>query len=310
MWTEGFAETKYTGAAMRNYLQNTAGVFVQNTWQPVSKLIIESGLRGDYVVKYGFIALPRLSVLYKASAKLSTRISGGFGYKSPTIFTEESERMQYRNVVSVTPDSNRLERSYGADWDINYRTTFADNKIALTINHLFYYTQLDNPLLLLPSGAGLHRFVNIDGHIDSKGTETNIILGYKDFKLFLGYTYTDAFVHQGTVETNNPLTPQHRINSVLMYEVEKKWKLGLEAYYFSPQELTDGSIGIDYWMTGFMAEHSWKKFSVYINFENFLDARQTKFGPIFTGQVSAPQFKDIYAPLDGFVVNGGIKIKL
>ena len=31
---------------------------------------------------------------------------------------------------------------------------------------------------------------------------------------------------------------------------------------------------------------------------------------IYTGSVSNPIFRDIYAPVDGFVVNGGIKIKL
>ena len=59
-----------------------------------------------------------------------------------------------------------------------------------------------------------------------------------------------------------------------------------------------------------MAEKLWKKFSVFINFENFLDTRQTRFDTIYTGSIASPVFKDIYAPVDGFVVNGGVKIKL
>jgi iron complex outermembrane receptor protein len=59
-----------------------------------------------------------------------------------------------------------------------------------------------------------------------------------------------------------------------------------------------------------MAERLWKKFSLYINFENFLDARQTRFDTLYTGSNNYPIFRDVYAPLDGFVVNGGIKIKL
>jgi iron complex outermembrane receptor protein len=31
-------------------------------------------------------------------------------------------------------------------------------------------------------------------------------------------------------------------------EVEDKWKIGLEAYYYSPQQLTDGTTGRDYWI--------------------------------------------------------------
>jgi iron complex outermembrane receptor protein len=59
-----------------------------------------------------------------------------------------------------------------------------------------------------------------------------------------------------------------------------------------------------------MAEKIWKKCSVFINFENFLDSRQSRFGTVYTGSVSNPTFKDIYAPLDGFVMNGGLKIRL
>jgi len=59
-----------------------------------------------------------------------------------------------------------------------------------------------------------------------------------------------------------------------------------------------------------MAEKIWKHFSVFVNFENFTDTRQTKFEAIYTGSINNPVFRDIYAPLDGFVVNGGIKLKL
>jgi iron complex outermembrane receptor protein len=126
----------------------------------------------------------------------------------------------------------------------------------------------------------------------------------------LGYTFTDTRLHQNGILTNTPLTPKHRINSVLMYEVEDKWKVGLEAYYFSPQKLSDGATGKQYVLCGFMVEKLWEKFSVYINFENFLDARQTRFDTIYTGTVTNPVFRDIYSPLDGFLINGGIKLKL
>ena len=126
----------------------------------------------------------------------------------------------------------------------------------------------------------------------------------------MGYTFTDTRLIENGTTTENPLTPNHRINSVLMYEIEDKWKIGLEAYYFSPQKLNDGTIGNDYWTCGFMAEKIWERFSLYINFENFLDTRQTRFDNIYTGTITNPVFKDIYAPLDGFVINGGIKFKL
>jgi outer membrane receptor for ferrienterochelin and colicins len=308
VWTDDFKEQPATAFPKRDYTLNTYGAFAQNIWNAGSKISVETGIRGDYVTDYGFVILPRISALLKYNSALSSRIGFGLGYKAPTIFTEDAERIQYDRVLPIDKDINKLERSYGFNADINYKTKLAD-AVDFTINNMFFYTYLQNPLILQPTGGGDYRFNNIAGHIDTKGMETNIKFGYQDFKLFLGYTYTDAEIHQGTVKTNTLLTPKHRINSVLMYEVEEKWKLGLEGYYFSRQELSDGSTGRSYWVTGFMAEKLWEKFSLYINFENFLDARQTRYGPIYSGTLNNPVFKDIYAPLDGFVINGGVKLR-
>ena len=134
--------------------------------------------------------------------------------------------------------------------------------------------------------------------------------GYDHFKLFLGYTFTDTKLTENNITIENPLTPKHRINSVLMYEKHDDIRIGLEGYYYSTQQLSDGKSGRDFWLMGFMVEKMWEGFSVFINFENILDSRQTRFDTIYTGSISNPQFRDIYAPLEGFVVNGGFKIKL
>ncbi|HMK20637.1 MAG TPA: TonB-dependent receptor [Chitinophagaceae bacterium] len=309
--TDHFEEIKLTATPLRNYEQITTGLFVQNNLKVNDKFSMETGLRGDYVKDYGFAFLPRLSMLFKFSSKLSSRIGGGMGYKTPTVFTEESERLLYKNVLPIDPDKNEMERSYGVNADINYRTKFVDDKISFSINHLFFYTRIHDPLILESVvGVPIYKFKNVAGHFDSRGMETNVKLGYGDFKLFVGYTFTKAYLHEGDIKTENFLTSRHRLNNVLLYEVEEKWKIGLEAYYFSKQQLSDGATGKAYWITGFMAERLWKKFSIYINFENFTDTRQTKFDTIYTGTIDNPVFRDIYAPLDGFVMNGGIKLRL
>ena len=275
LWTDKFSEEETIATPLRDYTQTTLGAFVQNSLSISDKIKLETGLRGDYVIDYGFVFLPRVSLLYKASQSLSSRVGGGFGYKAPTIFTEESERRQFQNVLPISKDRNKLEKSYGANWDLNYRTILGE--IGLSINHLFFYTYLNDPLVLIPTDNENYEFVNLSGFTDSKGTETNVKLEFGDFKLFVGYTFTDTKVHNGGTTVQNALTAKHRLNNVLMYEVEEKWKIGLEAYYFSKQRLTDSSYGKDYWICGFMVEKLWDKFSLFINFENFLDARQTRF---------------------------------
>jgi len=113
------------------------------------------------------------------------------------------------------------------------------------------------------------------------------------------------------MKSDFPLVAKHRLNNVLMYEKEENFWIGLEAYYYSPQELSSGTTSESYWIVGLMSEKKLgEKFSVFLNFENFLDTRQSRFGAIYSGDLSNPQFLDIYAPVDGFVVNGGFKLRL
>ena len=51
-------------------------------------------------------------------------------------------------------------------------------------------------------------------------------------------------------------------------------------------------------------------FSLYANFENFTDTKQSNYQPMVTSPHTDPTFTDIWAPTDGFVFNAGILIKL
>ncbi|HEY9000987.1 MAG TPA: TonB-dependent receptor [Mucilaginibacter sp.] len=308
--TDNFNEDRNSTFPLRSYHYQTVGAFAQNTWNATEKLTVESGLRGDYHNAYGFFLLPRLSFLYKFNEHFSSRLGGGLGYKAPTVFTEDAERIDFRNVLPVDVANTHAERSYGANYDLNYRTGLFDNQVSFSINQLFFYTRIENPILFVPLTNGDYQYQQPGGDLNTKGIETNVKLTYNNFKLFLGYTFADVSQHIGQTFSAYPLVSKHRLNNVLVYEVEDKFKIGAEAYYFSPQKLNDGATGRGYWTAGLMAEKFFGQFSLFINFENLTDTRQTKFGPIYSGSITDPVFKDIYAPLDGFVINGGIKLRL
>ena len=248
--------------------------------------------------------------MWKINERLSTRLGGGLGYKAPSVFTEDAERVQFRNVLPLDVAATKAERSYGANYDINYSTTLWDGEVGFSINQLFFYTRIVDPILLTGSTGQDLIYIQPSGYLDTKGLETNAKVRYKDFKLFVGYTFADVNQHTGDHSSAYPLVSKHRLNNVLMYEVEDQWKIGAEAYYFGGQTLNDGTHGKAYWTTGLMAEKLWERFSVFINFENLTDTRQPEFDPIYTGSITSPVFRDIYAPVDGLVINGGVKVRL
>jgi len=245
----------------------------------------------------------------KVNPKLVIRFGGGLGYKTPNIFTEDAERLQFRNVLPLDVTSTKAEESLGTNVDINFRTPLSDH-LTLSINSLLFYTRIDDPILLASNSSGAFEFQQPQGVIESRGVETNVKLAYDHFKLFVGHTFADVNQRYNDQITSFPLVSKHRLNNVLMYEKHDEVRIGLEAYYFSPQILNNGKTSKDYWIFGLMTEKMWEDFSLFLNFENFLDTRQSKFETIYTGSISNPQFKDIYAPVDGFVINGGLKINL
>lgn len=307
--TDHFSENNTTGFPVRDYSYSTLGGYIQNTVDIGERFTLETGIRGDYHNKYGFFFLPRASALLKINDHFSTRLGGGLGYKAPSVFTEEAERVQFRQVLPINVNNTEAERSYGLNFDVNYRTALFNNTVGFSINHLFFYTRINQPIFLAQTTGGNFSYQQPNGNLNTKGVETNVKLTYGDFKLFVGYTYADVQQHPNALNTPYPLVSKHRLNNVLMYEVEDLWKIGLEAYYFGAQQLNDGSRGRSFLTAGLMAERIWERLSIFLNFENLTDTRQTRFGPIYTGSLTNPDFKDIFAPLDGFVVNGGVKLK-
>lgn len=299
-----------------SFTTTTYGLYAQHTFDLNETIKFENGLRADWVNyqnsnynKKQLFVLPRISVLFKWNHNWTSRIGGGLGYKTPTSFTERTESFQYQNLLPLNDVS--AERSLGATADVNFRTALTEG-LSFSINQMFFISRVNNSNILEQDVAGNYYFVNTGEKVTSAGIETNAKLIYKDFlKLFLGYTLSNT--RAGYIPYNShfmPLVPKHRFNSALVAERDNNYKLGLEAYYTSPQFLYDGSVTHAFWDVGFMGEKFFGKFSFYVNAENFLDARQSRYKPVVNGSHSNPVFDDIWTHTEGRIFSAGLKLKL
>jgi outer membrane receptor for ferrienterochelin and colicins len=294
----------------------TTGVYLQDTWDASDKLKIESGLRVDNASyknvnfsKSQLFVLPRISALFKLSDKVTSRIGAGLGYKLPTIFTEQTEALQYKNVTTL--NNVKAEQSIGGTADVNFKTTIT-NDFSFSANQLFFFTQINKPLVLgFDNSANQYFFSNQSKPVITTGFETNLKFIYKkDLKLFVGYTFTDAKAKYLSGNQYLTLLPKHKLNLTMMYEKEDNFKLGIEGYLTDRQFLTNGTKTSSFWEFGFMAQKTFGKFSFYVNFENFTDQRQSKYKGVANPPINNPTFDEIWNHTEGFVWNGGIKIKL
>jgi outer membrane receptor for ferrienterochelin and colicins len=175
---------------------------------------------------------------------------------------------------------------------------------------MFFYTEIESPLLLLPGNNGFFNFTNANQPIKSTSFETNARFVYTIVKLFAGYTFTDAKAKYLVGNQVLPLVPKSRLNSALLFEKKGNFKAGIEAYYTSSQFLTDRFKTKPFWVFGIFGEKTYGKISLFINAENITDTRQGRFGTVVFPPHQNPTFSEIYTHIEGRVFNGGIKIKL
>ena len=306
LYTSNFDEND-NAPLQRDQKDVTFGAFANNIFDISDNWILETGLRADYNTDFGFFPLPRISLLYKNNSGFSSRIGGGLGYKIPDIFTEEAEYINFENVLAIDKSTVDAERSYGVNFDVNYQTRLSD-EIGFSINQLFYVTAINDGLLLNSTDNGFFQFENAPDEIFSKGAETNIKFTYKDFRWFLNYALIDTKLNYLPGNPQKPLTAKHNAGSVIMYE-SKKWRIGYETYYTGKQFLSNGTETTDFVTMGLLVMRNFKLGSVFVNFENFTDRRQSRFSPLVLPPHENPVFPEIYAPTDGFIFSVGLIIK-
>lgn len=309
VYTDDFQENQNTSNALRDQQLTTYGLFGQYIHDFGNLMSAELGMRTDYNTDYGTFFLPKIGIVVKPSLFFTGRIGGGLGYKLPSIFTEEAEGLAFENVLPITVDVQKAERSVGLNGDLTFRLISTES-ISVSLTEYLFYNRLSDPLLLTEGANGNFGFSNSTGFFETKGIETLIKGSAGNFHLYLGYTYVDAVEEKDGVKSVLPLTPQHAFHGDLMYIIDEKWRCGLDAEFESEQVLRSGREVQSLFKAGFLAERMFENFSLYINLENWTDTRQSNYESLVQEPYTNPRFTEVWAPLDGFIFNAGVKVKL
>jgi outer membrane receptor for ferrienterochelin and colicins len=172
-----------------------------------------------------------------------------------------------------------------------------------------------------PDGTGRVQLVNVEGTTRRRGSELLLRYRWQDFVVTGSYVFTDATEPDldGAGRRRVPLTPRHTGGLVAMWEQHGRGRVGIEAYYTGTQLLDDNPYrrtGRPYVELGMLGEITFGQtrfgdVSLFLNLENILDVRQTANHPLIRAQRAADGrwTVDAWAPSDGFVVNGGIRLK-
>jgi iron complex outermembrane receptor protein len=308
LWVIGGAVTheRYTGEDVPgfDFRHTTPSIFVQDEFSPWTWLTLSLSARLDRHSEHGTFASPRVSALLR-NGGWTVRTSVGTGYFAPTPFTEETEAVGLGRLEPIAD----LEAETARSGSLDIGRVFG----SVEMNATLFGSEIDDALQAQETGDGL-RLVNAAGPTRTWGGEMLARWRFEPFQITATYTRLRSRESDpdGSLRREVPLTARDAAGLVGMWEEEGVGRIGLELYYTGRQELEDNpyrSRSRPYFVTGLLVERVFGSVRVFVNAENFLDARQTDYDPL-TLPARSPEGRwttDVWAPLEGRVVNAGVR---
>jgi len=291
-----------------DYRFSVPSVFMQDEIAFTKSWSVALSARADFHSEYGVLATPRISALARPSPEWTIRIAGGTGSFAPTPFTEETEET---GLSRVRPFSGvRAERAHGVSLDVT-RLFGSSFEVTGTV----FGSIVRDPVVTRYPDAASVEFLNAPEDTRTAGTELLVRYRRDDFVALATHAWTRSteFDANENVRRLVPLTPAHAASVNVMWEGDEWGRAGIEMYFVGKQNLDENpyrETGRSHLLLGALAERRFGGFRVFVNAENLLDIRQTKYDPLVL-PVPRPDGRwtvDAWAPLDGRVINGGVRV--
>jgi len=265
-------------------------------------LAISASARLDEHSEFGTFVSPRISGLVRHGL-WSSRLSYGAGFFAPTPLTEETDATGLSRLSVTTP--LKPERGKSASVDVTRKSGPLSTTLTL------FHSTVSDPVDVERTG----RFVlaNLPSPTTNTGVEALAVWKAEGFSFVANYAYVRSQKdgNQGRVEA--PLTPRHSIGLDAAWEWGTVWRVGAEWYYTGRQRLEDNPYreeSASYSVVGLLASRRIGRALLFINGENLTDVRQTRWNGLLRPSrgVDGRWTVDAWAPLDGRVINGGIRV--
>jgi outer membrane receptor for ferrienterochelin and colicins len=154
---------------------------------------------------------------------------------------------------------------------------------------------------------------NLPNPTTNTGLEALGVWASDDFSFVASYAYVRSRQDSDEGRVEVPLTPRHSLGLDAAWESEGKWRLGVEWYYTGVQRLDANPYrkeSAPYKLFGLLVSRRMGSVLLFLNGENLLNVKQTDWDPLLRPRrgVDGRWTVDAWAPLDGRVLNGGMRV--
>ncbi len=284
------------------YTYDVPGLFLQDDVDLAPWLSVSASGRVDRHSRYGTFVSPRLAALVRA-AGWTSRLAVGQGFFAATPLTEETEAAGLTRLTIARP--LRAERGRSASLDL----TRAVGPGTWTLTA--FASRVADPIAVERDGR--YVLFNRDEASTNVGIEALATVRGGPFVATSTYTYVQSRETGDGGTRDAELTPRHSAGLVGMWEPEGVGRVGIEVYYTGRQRLEVNPYrerSAPYVIVGLLAERRVGAVRVFLNAENLTDVRQTRYDRLLRTRPGADGrwTVDAWAPLDGRVLNGGVRV--
>ena len=270
--------------------ENIFGAFGEYTYKNDEKVTIVAGARFDYNNRYGCLFAPRLTFKYSLTDNLILRLSGGKGFHTPYLITDNLGIMSTgRNISRETflKDYN-LERAwtYGGNFTVYLPFGYENNSY---ISVEYFRSDFLEQLIVDQEVDGTNIWAYNLTDLDNGKSYTNTYQAdfstdiTENLNLVATFRYTDAKVSlkgQGLVE--RPMTSRYKAVLNAQYKTNlSKWIFDFTAQLNGPMRLPNfaaEAFGMEhspvYPMLYFQVTRKFRGLDIYAGGENLTNYRQ------------------------------------
>jgi outer membrane receptor for ferrienterochelin and colicins len=284
------------------YAYTTPGVFVQDDVDLARWAALSASARIDHHSEFGTFVSPRISALLRRG-QWSTRLSFGTGFFPATPITEETEAAGLTRLTIEGP--LKAERGTSTSIDL----TRVSGPISATLTGFF--SRIADPVEV--ERTDRYALRNLATPTTNAGIEAIAIYKTEALSVVATYAYVRTREDSDAGRLEVPLTPRHSVGLDGAWQFAGVWRVGVEWYYTGRQRLEANPYrdeSAPYSVFGVLASRRIGRVLLFINGENLTDVKQTDWDPLLRPArgVDGRWTVDAWAPLDGRVINGGVRI--
>jgi outer membrane receptor for ferrienterochelin and colicins len=300
-----------------SYRYTTPALFAEHTWTPDRRIAVTSGARLDLHSEFGDFVSPRVAIVVRPSETWHVRLSRAIGVYAPTPLTDETEAI---GLSHFRPTVREAEHADG--WSLDAGRV----RGSLEVGGSAYRTVVNHPLVLRTASSSDEtlELVNADQPSRTQGIDLSARYRMHSIRFTAAYSYIDAmrpeigriigvdFEADTTMRRPAPLNPRHAIDFDVSHERANDRIIGLAVHFTGRQTLTDTLLTVSqpYVTVDARFEKHVGRTIVFLRAKNLTDVRQAQFAPVLrrASGHAGEWTNDVWAPLDGRVMNAGLRM--